>query len=238
MHAKSNQTHVMSFEDCSGQWIFQHHRTRKAKSAWVTRLLSQTSRPNTKSSRTKKEFRRQTDSGRAPQRPGYGGAWRAWVRMKRDSPAIAPALRTQNGAGYQAARRNNTDDFKKAVELGKHATCSGRRTRTHGFGGSIPRLLHSQQILARAISDTQVLQWGHDKGSPSIALASYCRAALMTVADALKMARAANRSDTRRKRKLQELEQAAVANFQAGEGDRRVQAAKRPSLLFADSRWR
>lgn len=122
-------------------------------------------------------------------RPGRGGAWRAWVRLRTHGQPFRSIDHKAEAARYRAAAAAETEEYKAAVRLGQAGTGHGRRTGRHAFGGRASQALRSQQRVQQAGLALQMGAWAGDAAGGALALANLARATESTVEDALAVAR-------------------------------------------------
>ena len=232
--ARSVQTHPMAFPDLSGQWLFQQFRTQRRAARTGRQTMRGRGVPKASAAGSRK--RKRSSSGKRQRtRAGCGGAWRAWERMfarkfktpggRVDAQALARA--------YRIARRDRTDDYEKAVRVGKEATKRGRREGTQrGFGKPLAQQQRKQGQVQKWALALQMRGWSSDPATRALTLASRTFGSGRTVASTLAVARrvkAMERADDSAREK--ELA-SALARYQDTHGLAAIRAVKNSVPAF------
>ena len=226
---RSAQTHPLSLPGLSSQWVFQQYR-RAAEQGEAPGGVSP-DEPNKSSAAAGRKKSRKTARAKAEQtreqRAGHGGAWRAWLRLR--SRKFAGMSMKEMADDYIRAKRDNTNEYKKAQRMGAAATAEGKRSGMHGFGGTKAQARRSKQSLRHACLALQFKALDDNQAGKSLALAAFSRCTDATLADTLSVARRVHRIQRRQERdRLQEGEQAVSAyrsSQQAAQVLRAVQQA-------------
>lgn len=125
---KSVQTHPFSFEELSAQWVLQQHRTSEQ---FLDNLCQRpgcalggraSSMHRTRPTLRKKE---KAPSAKQRRRAGFGGPWRAWVRLRCAGRRRAEIDPSAQAAAYNAAKEQGFAEYMRAVRLGRAATAKG-----------------------------------------------------------------------------------------------------------------
>ena len=229
--ARSVQTHPMGFADLSAQWVFQQHRTQQAAEQPKKKAEAKQGDRRSENGRQQKAraVKKTTTTKRGkPRKPGFGGAWRAWVRMK------ASAYRKPDGVvdmaelskAYRDAKADNTEEYQRAARVGKEATKQGRRTGRHGFGGAAATRRKAQSSVRRWALALQMRGWGADPAARALALAAYTSAAGHSVQETLAIARHAKRLEGQAAAAEEQKQAEALARFRSSEGESAIRAVK------------
>ena len=226
--AGSVQTHQVSLPTLSAQWLFQQFRTSRNHSG--SHRVGKASRAAQRRQQRTSELKRVkklrfSKAGKPEQRAGYGGAWRAWVRMKANGRTPGRLNFTQLSAEYKAAKEANTAEFQEAQRVGAAATSLGNATGRHGFGGNAPKLRKAQRLLAET-QHLLRLSSEHDPAKRTMALVTHSLASGSTLAQVVAAARAGQRLASRQATQLQTQQDLALAKFEETTGAAIVEAVK------------
>ena len=188
---KSLQTHKMDFEDLSGQWVALQHRLHHCRPA----PKSQTKPRPKKRGRARGAFRGGASDTQPRQRRGFGGAWRAWMRMRARGHAPKEGLAAAHAAEYRAAKRERSEAYEAAVALGglmtEHAKRKGNVVSAVDTPNVKRRRLESLRLVLHTSASQEV-----DVVSRTMSLAAHALAQGASVGQTLLVARQASRLAT------------------------------------------
>jgi hypothetical protein len=156
----STQTHTLDFADLDSRWIFLQARSRSVDAApWQTGKFKEKARRKDLSAKAKAKAKRKAPP-RHPATRGatrQGGAPRAFIRTRTLGTVGRPDFKQLN-ADYREAKAANTQEYRRAVRLGKAATQKGRAERK--AGGPLRRSsvfgVVGEQIKHRALKQLAV----------------------------------------------------------------------------------
>eukprot|EP00930_Biecheleria_cincta_P095370 TRINITY_DN87333_c0_g1_i1.p1 TRINITY_DN87333_c0_g1~~TRINITY_DN87333_c0_g1_i1.p1 ORF type:complete len:1612 (-),score=257.34 TRINITY_DN87333_c0_g1_i1:89-4207(-) len=239
LYSRSLQTHAMTVSDLSGQWLSQQHRS-------LSRTLCTECHPvNTKDAKAKVTHRdemkhRKRKNDAAPkQRPGFGGAFRAWMRLHGKVRPCDKGV-TAVSKEYNKEKGLCSDKFKHAQQMGKFATKAGQSPGCrHGFGGDAWSLKQSRTSITNTWKALLLRAPDEDVVTQAQVLARQSSARGATVAETLSVARRGRAEATKRKRARESEELETIKKYRSEKGVEIIEAVKEvcPSLkmpLIAD----
>ena len=224
---RSVQTHPLSLQDLSAQWVFQQHRTRRSRLGGPKVPAGQQVPPGPAGKRAaaRKGVKKREKQGKTKaKRTGRGGPWRAWMRLRTRGQPFRSIDHAGEAAAYRAAATANTEAYQAAVRLGRVGTVHGRRTGRHAFGGSTSQLRLSQRRLQQTGLALQMGAWSDDAAGGALALAAHSRALGSTVEDALSVARRLARLRAEEVQGAKAAAEAAVQEYRGSIGAAAVRA--------------
>lgn len=155
---------------------------------------------------------------------GFGGAWRAWVRLKSWGQAGTPSFSALCDS-YNEAKEQKSDEYKMACALGSSATRTGKRaslaTGRSAFGPN--KRSATRSTLSRLRSTAVVATQGLRAEQKAMQVASTMVAQGATVQQCLSVARSVMRRHSLEESKAAFVRAAALQTFRTGEGARRLQ---------------
>lgn len=153
---------------------------------------------------------------------GWGGAWRAYVRLKTLGAKGTQSI-TAIAQAYKEEKEQKTETIAKATRMGAAATVAGRacppKVGQSSFGAKSRNVKRRQvQDLRRAMAQITA---GRDKEDGALALGHRLAFIGADVQTCLTVARSAMRSHMKDERARQATENEALASFAAGVGKER-----------------
>ena len=173
--------------------------------------------------KAKPALRKKTKSSAPPQRPGFGGAWRAFIRKKR--LRLTADNVTRLSEEFQEAKRARTTEFLDAERAGKATTKAGR-VGQRGFGSRPSQILRSRKVLHQQYEALLARLPDEDVGMQALTLARQSVATGATVRETLAAARAGQRTLTSRREADMEKCAMALEEYDEKLGAAAVEAAR------------
>ena len=243
--SRSVQTHVMSMPDLSSQFVLQQVRAGRSSTTSTQKPAGHRAKRKPKKGKdrrrgNKKKGQRRRPGAQPRPRSGKGGAWRAWVRMHakahwqggiRIDMATIAAL-------YNAAKRAGSEDYDRAVQIGKAATLRGRKTWLRSFGAKASQRKKSAEQLKRWALALRLQTHGEQAVEDSLAIAGRGEDFDLGPEGVLSALRQAGRAANARQRAEDERLQSILDKYKATVGGELVRGVKRamPELNSAPLR--
>ena len=214
LYLRSTHTHALGFPDLSAQWVFQQVRTARqaaegaASSSGGARggsqgghgvieaVVERTAAKTRTRTKRKAQAEAQARNPKKRRAAGFGGPWRAYVRLYGEKYSEEGKLNFSRIAeAYRAAKASKDPTYRKAVQVGQLAHTARKVTGSPGFGPRKSQALRSRRQLGHWGFALQ-LQAMEDvaESTKAFALAHHVCATGATVPQALSMARMAKRA--------------------------------------------
>ena len=229
LYNKSVHTHKMEVGDLSAQWVFQQVRThtraddKRGHEHRPPHLLQKG-----KEKQKKKKRKQEKNQKRKKKAAGFGGAWRAWVRMfaRGYSTGFGKIDMARIAEAYRHAKAASSDEYMRAVRVGRAAFMQRRIWGQPGFGKPPAQARRSRVSLRRWCLRLQLHGWGRDDASRSLALADHALAERLSVADAVGLARLSKRLQAEGVARQRVEAERALRVWQSTEGEATVREVK------------
>jgi len=222
--ARSVQTHRLGLSELSAMWVCQQFRTwhKKRHSGVVPRKPGGAKKQSGPGKQVIKRFRAKTSEHTPDQRPGAGGAWRAWVRKLGSKSAVSGKLVQSLATKYREAKAAGTTEFLDAKRAGVLATEAHRRNpgigRGKAFGGStVASMRPRKALMAHWLSLVKQNQQQRDPAAALVWVQKSLESGA-TVAQSLSMGRVANRELATQIRQEKEMLLGELEKFQQHAG--------------------
>ena len=193
----SCQTHTLDFADLDSRWVFMQARSRSVDAApWQKGKFRERARRKRASNKAKAKAKRAPlRRSRGPS--GRAGAPRAFIRSRTLGVAGSPDFGAL-AAAYRAAKAANTEEYRRAVRVGKAGRDKGRAERKAGtstrasvFGWKGRQIQqHSLRKLAATRHLQQREQDATDPTTAAFAMGARALRAGLSIKECLQIARA------------------------------------------------
>ena len=224
----SMHTHLVPHDTLGAHWVFaqartRHQRASRTMSATCRRQKKKMGDPMRRAARSScRGAQRRRKAGQHTQRRGWGGAWRAWVRMHSRGLRFRSVRMGDLATGYRAAKRQRSDEYAQAAGLGKSMTsASATRAAANMPLRSIPK----EKLRRIGAMEAAMRGLGPDMDATTRALTfsdiSKYHGAM--VGEILRVSRSTQREVRRQARGRDRRATETLATFEAGAGGRGVQ---------------
>ena len=239
---RSVQTHLVTLRALSAMWVFLQAKKRGVRARYTKTSKGSraaAARKKTKRGQRRGQQRRQKGKRQAPQRRGWGGAWRAWVRIRCQGVRPRPGLLAELANEYKASKEAQTEEYKVARALGASMT---RVMRLRAADGSVkPPLPPGQRRLDQFRALGTLLANAECGTSKCESAMAYCMAARehgAIASEMLTIARASQRHVANTRKEAQQERASLLAAYEVGLGRRAADEIASALAPFPDRRAR
>lgn len=229
----SVQTHSVAMPLLSAHWLFQQYRTTKARSARQAPPRGQHktkdgpggSKPHAVLGRKVKGIRFK--------RGGFGGAWRAWVRMTASFLPKGSIDLSAEAARYRVAKAAGSPEYLAAARLGGVATVCGRSTGRHGFGGKASRVAKAKESMLHRHLHALPASTLTDSGATALALVERSVAVSASASQSLAAMRARKRAEALHATEIKRQLMSDLEEYERGVGADTVRCIQKACPFLA-----
>lgn len=215
--ARSIQTDPVSLDKLSAMWVFMQAAKRAGRCSNRRRRGSpRKSVAKARGRRSRRQFRREKKRGRPRQRRGFGGAWRAWVRIHCKGERLGADMATIAGE-YRAAKRMRTADYAEAAGLGASITSCAPLAEFRDTVSPVPRARNRR--IGALEAALRMLQPGMDSAAGVFAFSEVSRYHGAMVSETLRASRAAESRVTHARADYEERRAETLTKFNELVGD-------------------